>query len=366
MALLKLGEGIRTMSDDEKIEFNKRKSKLMSKVRKEIKPEKCLYCGKETSQLCSSHTIPQFILRQLCNKKGKIYNSNVLVNISTLKTDTGIKNTGIFKLICRECDSKLFSNYENPITYTNKDFITDKVLAQIVLKTYLRKINQVYKEFKIYEELETNFYNGNVSHFDRRKETLKNDLKEDEFYIQEAKKILNRNNQKGHQYHIAYYKKLDYVVPLAFQDVLVLLTDFSRKIINNVYTNKLEHNLQGLHICIFPLENSSILMMFYRKKDTCYKDFFRVFNKYNQDEQLNILCYMIVLYSDDIFFSKQMKKDVLENKKLKDTAKQTSIIKMDIFNYEQKSYFREIIEKYDLNNYKDIPNLLSKKYAINR
>lgn len=137
MTLLKLAEGIEEPSDDEKIEFSKFKSKLDANVKKEIKPDKCLYCGKETSQLCNSHTIPQFMLRCLSSEKGEIYTSNVFMKMPILMNNiSGIKNAGVFKLICRDCDSKLFSNYENPITYIDRSLITDKILAQIVLKTY--------------------------------------------------------------------------------------------------------------------------------------------------------------------------------------------------------------------------------------
>ena len=36
-------------------------------------------------------------------------------------------------------------------------------------------------------------------------------------------------------YFLIYYKKLDYTVPIAFQDKIALINSFDNEIINNIY-----------------------------------------------------------------------------------------------------------------------------------
>lgn len=66
------------------------------------------------------------------------------------------------------------------------------------------------------------------------------------------------------------------MVPVAFQDVLVLITGFDGNVINNIYNEDPNYVLQGLHICIFPLENSSVIMMFHSKKILVMKSFLKI------------------------------------------------------------------------------------------
>ncbi len=76
---------------------------------------------------------------------------------------------------------------------------------------------------------------------------------------------------------------------------------------------------------------------------------------------LNIVNYIIFLYSEDIFFSKAIPNDILQNKNLIDVSKQSSMVI-------STNPFTKAIEKakdiYDLNKHNNIPNLLSEKYKL--
>lgn len=43
---------------------------------------------------------------------------NTLVDNPLMDTEKGVEEAGTFHLICNECDSKIFSDYENPDNYT--------------------------------------------------------------------------------------------------------------------------------------------------------------------------------------------------------------------------------------------------------
>ena len=47
------------------IEYKKEFNKVLSEARKASKSEKCIYCGKETTSFCNSHSIPAFCLRNI-------------------------------------------------------------------------------------------------------------------------------------------------------------------------------------------------------------------------------------------------------------------------------------------------------------
>lgn len=107
-------------------------------------------------------------------------------------------------------------------------------------------------------------------------------------------------------------------------------------------------------------------MIFHSKKDTRYEKFFKDFNKYKLNEQLSIISYMMILYSEEYFLSKKINGELLKNKSITDAARQTAINEINIIDFPQNNSLSLAIDKYDLNKYKNIPNLLSKKYAINK
>lgn len=49
-----------------------------------------------------------------------------------MDTENGVNKAGTFHLICNDCDSKIFSDYENPDNYSNQP--TQKMIAQMALK----------------------------------------------------------------------------------------------------------------------------------------------------------------------------------------------------------------------------------------
>ena len=87
----------------------------LKKAKESVRLGYCFYCNKEVTSFCLSHTVPKFVLKNIA-RKGKIYNTfyyGFFEEMKVIDGESGIKNTGIFKLICRECDSKVFQDYEN-------------------------------------------------------------------------------------------------------------------------------------------------------------------------------------------------------------------------------------------------------------
>ena len=90
-------------------DINERKkyNKYTKKARDLVKDSKCLYCNKEVSSFCNSHSIPEFCLRNIA-EDGKVMTLNTFINIPFNKKEKGIGEAGTFQIICRDCDSKIF------------------------------------------------------------------------------------------------------------------------------------------------------------------------------------------------------------------------------------------------------------------
>ena len=125
------------------IEVRKKVNKMLSEARKKAKPPKCILCGKEQSSFCNSHSVPKMVLKNIA-KAGKLYHANKLIEIPAVDKEKGISNSGTFHFICRNCDSKLFQEYENVDAL--QEIQTEKMLAEIALKDILLMLSKRNQE----------------------------------------------------------------------------------------------------------------------------------------------------------------------------------------------------------------------------
>lgn len=102
-------------------------------------------------------------------------------------------------------------------------------------------------------------------------------------------------------YYQFYYEKLDYVVPIAFQGSISLMVDLDGIIVNNIYNKDINYKIQDLHICIFPLKESTVITMFIDFNNKRYRNFYKKFNKLSHDDKLALVNYLIFLYLEDVF-----------------------------------------------------------------
>ena len=337
------------------IGYKKKINKFLSTARKESKLQKCFYCKEEKSSFCNSHSIPAFCLKNIATD-GNVYYSNKLNNIPFIDYEKGVNKSGTFQLICRECDGQIFQEYENPDNYDKEP--TPQMLAQIAMKNNLKKISKRLNEYSLYDILAQGApYMSNFK--DDMQQVEKMDLKEDIQDFEKAKRLSKKNWED--EYYLFYYEKLDYVVPIAFQSSVALVVDLEGNIINDIYCTKETHRIEDLHICVFPLKESSIIMMFIDSKHKRYRKFYKQFKKLSHEQKLALVNYIIFLYSEDIFFSKEIPDEILENQKLINVAQQTS---MFMISDRSISAIEEAKTIYDLNKKNDIPNLLSKEYKL--
>ena len=346
------------INKDELIEKNKQVSKMKKTAQANAKLNKCYYCEKENIQYCNSHSIPKFALKNI-SSNGELLHINTLLKLPFEKNKKGIDEAGTFKLICRDCDSYIFKDYENPENYLNNP--TPKMLAEISLKNYLKSISKRLIEIEIYNQCQLYTQDPTLIDVIKRKEiNSKMDLNEYEKSYKKAKRIAIKNWDD--EYYTIFFKKLDYIVPIAFQSNIALVCDIEGNIINDIYNNDENYRIQDIQLCIFPLENSSIILLFMDSQNRRYRKFNKQFKSLSDEEKLKILNYIIFLYSEDIFFSKEIKEVIENSKELIETSKYTA--NMLCYN-DSCNYIEAAKEQFSLKKIPLIPNFLSEKFALN-
>ena len=350
------------LNEDELITINKRMSKIKKIAQENAKLNKCYYCGNENVQFCNSHCIPRFVLKNISSDRELLY-TNKLIKLPFEKEEKGIGEAGTFRIICRNCDSYIFKDYEKAENYITTP--TPKMLAQISLKNYLKIISKRLIELELYKQgyllTENPFF---IKMLDEKQKVSLIDLKEYEKSYEKAKRISNKN--WDNEYYTIFFKKLDYIVPIAFQSNIALICDMEGNIINDIYNEDENYKIQDIQLCIFPLQDSSIILLFMDSKNKRYRKFNKQFQKLLDEEKLEILNYIMFMYSEDIFLSKEMEKTMLESKELIELSKLTSDMLSFYENYFENSinYSKAVKEQFSLKTRKKIPNFLSREYAL--
>lgn len=357
-SMIDLGDIPRSMREHlerNKIAYRKKLSDIKRTSQQTSKLDKCIYCEATTSRFCNSHTLPAFALRNI-SINGEILNANSIVELPLIDMEKGVGEAGVFRLLCQDCDSMIFRDYENISNYNCLPSM--KMLAQIAMKNYLKLIGKRNIENSLYGEL----YNQKLIPEDLYRMRMNiNQLDLREYYsdYRYAKKVGIRN--LNDEYYMFYYQKLDYVVPMAFQGSVTVICDFEGRIINNIYDNSIDTATEELHICIFPLSGFSVIIMFIDERDKRYKNFIRQFRRMSSDMKLLSVAYIVFLYSEEFFLSKSIDKSILNNEKIKAACR----LSVDMVSeHPMEDPVEHAAKHFNLSLASSIPNILGYEYRI--
>lgn len=341
------------ISQEELIKFKKIYGKMRSDSQKKSKRTNCYYCNEPCDSFCNSHTIPAFCLKYIATN-GKLYHMNTIVDIPFLKGDKGVKEAGTFHIICRECDSKIFQDYENENNYAKKP--TTKMLAQIAMKNSLQFISKREFENALYDEM------SDELHFPKEITDFKHmvnrmDLKE---YVA-TYKMAKKSSLKPFDgdYYIYSYIELPYRIPIAFQGSIALICDLEGKIINDIYNYSTNYEIKNVHLCVFPFKSKSIIMFFIENGNKRYSSFFRQFKKLPLEEQLKVVNYIIFAYTEDFFMSPLLSE--------KTVAELTNVASKSTELLSSNPFVKGIdiaTKHFSFDEMNIIPNILSEEYRI--
>ena len=333
------------------VKLKKEYSSLMKRARELTKEDCCFLCKKKVSSFCNSHSIPQFVMKNVS------YNGKVLVGENSISKEAlllddikGINNSWTFFSICNECDNVYFKNYENE---SNLDIskIDNEIMAEIALKNFLQMIYKRKIEKKIDELLSPIFINEDV--------TKKLDLRDFTRDLNRAKNIIDKNLKSGMK--IIFYRELDYVVPIAVQQTLSVYKDYRGYIVNDVLNAPDSEILHVAHIAVFPLKHKSVILVFSHKDDTNWRVLQRSIELLNYDDQLIYVSYLIFKFTENYVISPRIDNNFINNENL---------IKLSKESYDYKSKFIKPWEGFDMNcklvDFRDVPCVFDKQFRLDK
>lgn len=346
------------LSNDQLIDARKMIGQLVKQARTQAKHETCLICGQKLP-FCNSHTVPQFCLKNIADN-GKVNLFNALLGTELLSSDSGVKSSGTFHIICRQCDGTIFQDYENPQAYSETP--SSKILNQIALKNVLRDIYKHETELEIIKsmkriliEKEPCFAMIADAYFSSQMKARSQDIKDCYDIFDTVKSNLNIASPNV---HMVSFDKLNYVVPIAFQGMIALITGVSGELINYQYNYAPDYSVEYLHLAIFPLENSSVIITFSDDKNSRISTFEKELKNMSVTKRLEIINRIVFWYAEDYFFSPRLPKEVASE--LEQAARQMQ----DLFSTNPEKSTKNAIKDFDLRRDTCLPNLLSQEYAI--
>lgn len=278
--------------------------------------KRCYICKKVCSSFCNSHSIPQFVLQHL-SEQGSYSNFANIAKIDFLKPKVGKSKAGTFDLICRKCDSSFFSDYENKDIYVNLEkTIPAIVLSEIAIKNHLFAISKANNELslgfallKYIKENKPEFYDYfrikqefQLKLTEKRMKIIENIYAYDKYYF----------DKDIPTYEIIEQIELPYTLPIAYQQEIPIMKGLSGEKINTF----VEGLLYLIHMCVFPLENKSLILLFSHCSDDKYNQFKKDFKSLSLDKKLEIANLMILQYSEDFYCNTEILEKVNKDNNL--------------------------------------------------
>ena len=315
-------------------------NEIYKKGRQISKASSCMICGKICSSFCNSHTLPQMVLKNILND-GKLNTAFWLLgdknNPDVLKQNKGLNNAGVFHLICNDCDSKIFNEYEQEDIF--KKPFPDEILNLITLKSslymYYKYQIQRYADSILCKDIENNEI------LDNNNEKYAKEFKED---IEECKKILNNKEDKSQHYKILFWRKLNYKVPLATQTCYGLSHNFEGKIVSGE---------PMVYVLICPFEEYSTICL-YSKNDESVINKLAFPQNASLQKKLSLINNLIIVNTEDYYVSKELEKRLDEKKKQElrsmsyslEYANPFSMSKQASYMKDSFNYINLLLEKY--------------------
>lgn len=287
---------------------------------------------------------------------GKINSIYALLKENNIiDTDKGINNAGTFHNICKECDGKMFQEYENEESYS-KDFSSnDKLFSQIALKNILRDIYKHECEIELLntlpKEANQDFFTKSLADMFTKPLIKARKMDIDECYSALAKCVSNIQTNTS-WLEIVICETLDYVVPVAYQGMIAITTGFNNEIINDKLSDDKSYAMEYIHLAVLPLSNKSVIMLFMDKDNKRYDQFKIKIKRLSKTKKVQLINYLIFWYCEDYYIYKGLSEKAIK------TIEEAASSCEDCFSTDQTSILTKEAETIDLNKAWSFKNIL--------
>lgn len=335
------------------IQHRKSVNKRIKEARNRSKPVKCPICNRQLGKTCNSHSIPQMVLKTI-ETNGHFYNKNIVDNMMFFDSETGTNNTGTFHYICNSCDNTYFSDYENPEAIHAVP--NNRVLIEIAVKDMLQKMQQKAFEIALYKYDILLRKNNIVRDLEDAIRVLELDFRD---YNECIDKLKKEKEENAGDFKIIYRTVLPYITPIAMQECFTIYRDRLGKKINDLNIGEGER-VQVVHMCVFPHNENTTVLMFYDAADTSYDSLYEQFANSTEEENLKYVNYYMLALGENYFYSEKISKTILQDKSLKKIS-QEYIGERGNFGVMTATTRSDL---YTPVEYDEIPFLLGREYAL--
>ena len=93
---------------------------------------------------------------------------------------------------------------------------------------------------------------------------------------------------------------------------------------NEIYNFDESVRMQYMHIAVFPLEDESVVLAFYHKRDKLYRQLRHQINSSSQEKVLQYINYLIFEHTENVYFSKKIEEEIKNNKMIEKLSQEAN------------------------------------------
>jgi hypothetical protein len=132
-------------------------------------------------------------------------------------------------------------------------------------------------------------------------------------------------------------------------------------IINDVYNFSDKYHLDDIHVAVFPLKTSSVVLMFVETGIKRYRKFIKQLKRLDENDQLAIINYLIFNYTENVFLNPSLRQDLKSNNNFMKVCRRTTIAYSA---FGMTNPIEKAKQDFSFDGFRTIPNLLSSEYAL--
>lgn len=289
--------------------YDKLTDEFIKGVHKTARLSHCLICNKPMSSSCKSHVVPQFVLKEISHKGmvsyGYVFDKR---DVQGCEKTTGVKNAHVFRLVCRECDRRLFSDYEKPESILDFDLLSSgeqtKMLRQMALKAHLSHIQMKYNRL-IMKEISTG---GRVSELEKQSRFTPEriDLNDhiDSVFATEST-----------SYTVLYNKLLDYNVNFATQTLIYYVYDMEGRKTYNIYDLRHDEKISPFYLMILPVKGKTRIVFYINSVNERASSLIKQFSTLSEEEKLKFLFVSLIVFDQDFYVNPLKAEKIIKHDK---------------------------------------------------
>lgn len=275
--------------------YDKLTDEFLKGVHKSARLSRCLICNKPMNSSCKSHVVPQFILKEISHNGmvsyGYIFDKR---NVQGCEKTTGVKNAHVFRLLCRECDRRLFSDYEKPESILDFDSLSlekqTRILRQMALKAHLSHIQMKYNRL-IMKDISTG---GKVSELEKQGKFTPERIDLNDH-------IESVFNIRSSSYSVLYNRLLNYNVNFATQTLIYYVFDIKGKKTFDIYDLKNNEKISPFYLMVLPVEGKTRIIFYINSVNEKAAALIEQFNALTEEEKLKFLFVSQIIFDQDFY-----------------------------------------------------------------